>query len=61
VAFGDVIRITRTAQGPDRTLADVGVGLRIGWAGSRVFRVDFGHSVTGDGRSAWSAGYGQAF
>ena len=61
VAFGDVIQITRTAQGPDQSLADVGLGLRVGWSGSRVFRVDYGHSLSGDGKSAWSAGYGQAF
>lgn len=61
VAFGDVIQITRTAQGDDGTLADLGLGLRIGWGGSRVFRVDYGWSVSGDGRSAFSAGYGQAF
>jgi hypothetical protein len=59
--FGDVIQITRTTSGVDQSLVDVGVGLRIGWAGSHVFRVDYGRSLSGDGRQAWSAGYGQAF
>lgn len=61
VAFGDVIQITRTALGDDRVLTDVGLGLRVGGWGSRVFRVDYGRSLSGDGQSAWSAGFGQAF
>jgi hypothetical protein len=61
VAFTDVIQITRRAAGEDGTLADVGIGLRIGWAGSRVVRMDFGWSLSGDGRRAFSAGFGQAF
>jgi hypothetical protein len=59
--FADVIQITRRSAGPDGTLADVGVGLRAGWAGSLVLRMDFGWSLSGDGRSAFSAGFGHAF
>ena len=61
VGFADVIQITRTAQGQDGTLADLGAGLRIGWSDARVFRVDYGRSLSRDRRSAWSAGYGHSF
>ena len=61
VVFGDVIQITRRAAGSDGTLADVGLGLRIGWSGSWVFRADYGWSLSGDGRTAFSAGIGQSF
>ena len=59
--FADVIQITRRSAGTDGTLADVGVGLRAGWAGSLVLRMDFGWSLSGDGRTAFSAGFGHAF
>lgn len=58
---GDVIQITRRSTGADGTLTDVGLGLRIGWSGSRVVRMDFGWSLSGDGQKAFSAGFGQAF
>jgi hypothetical protein len=61
VAFADVIQITRRAVGDDGTLTDVGLGLRVGWSGSWIFRADFGWSLSGDGRSAFSAGFGQSF
>jgi hypothetical protein len=59
--FADVIQITRRAAGSDGTLADIGVGLRAAGAGSLVVRMDFGWSLSGDGRSAFSAGFGHAF
>ncbi|HET9316904.1 MAG TPA: hypothetical protein VFQ51_15030, partial [Vicinamibacteria bacterium] len=59
--FADVIQITRRASGLDGTLADVGVGLRAGTAGSLVVRIDYGWSLSGDGRTAFSAGLGQSF
>lgn len=59
--FADVIQITRRAAGDDGSLADVGVGLRLGWSGAGVVRVDYGWSLSGDGRTAFSAGFGHAF
>jgi hypothetical protein len=59
--FADVIQITRRAAGEDGSLADVGVGLRLGWSGAGVVRVDYGWSLSGDGRTAFSAGFGHAF
>lgn len=58
--FTDVARPSRTVRGDARTLADLGVGIRLAAAGT-VFRLDRGWSVSGDGRSAWTAGFGQAF
>jgi hypothetical protein len=61
VFFADVTQITRRSAGSDGTLADIGLGLRGAWAGSLVVRVDLGWSLSGDGRSAFSAGFSQAF
>lgn len=58
--FTDVARPSRTVQGGLGVLTDVGFGLRLA-AGALVFRVDQGWSLSGDGRSAWSAGFGHAF
>lgn len=58
--FWDVARPSRAVLGGERTLVDVGLGLRVA-AGGTVFRVDRGWSLSGDGRSALSAGFGRAF
>lgn len=58
--FTDVARPSRTVQGAHRALADAGIGLRLA-AGGLVFRIDHGWSLSGDGRSAVSAGFGHAF
>jgi hypothetical protein len=58
--FADVARPSRSVRGDDRLLADAGIGLRLA-AGGAVFRVDQGWSLSGDGRSALSAGFGRSF
>lgn len=58
--FTDVARPSRSVRGDDRLLADAGIGLRLA-AGGAVFRVDQGWSLSGDGRSALSAGFGRSF
>jgi tetratricopeptide (TPR) repeat protein len=60
VLFYDAAHIKRTAQGHDQTLEDLGVGVRIGIRGA-VIRVDYGFSISGDGRHAFTGGYHQAF
>jgi len=60
VLFYDAAHTMRTAQGHDQTLEDLGVGVRIGVRGA-VVRVDYGFSISGDGRHAFTAGYHQAF
>jgi hypothetical protein len=56
----DVARPSRTVRAEDRLLTDVGIGIRL-TAGATTFRVDQGWSVSGDRRSALSAGFGQSF
>ncbi|MET0551627.1 MAG: hypothetical protein ABW221_01220 [Vicinamibacteria bacterium] len=58
--FTDVARPSRSVGGDDRLLADAGIGLRVA-AGGTVFRVDQGWSLSRDGRSALSAGFGRSF
>jgi tetratricopeptide (TPR) repeat protein len=60
VAFYDGAHVRRTAQGGDRTVHDVGVGVRLAARGA-IFRVDYGRSLSGDGKNSWTAGLGQAF
>ena len=58
--FTDVARPSRAVQGDVGVLTDVGIGLRLA-AGGMVFRMDQGWSLSGDGRSAFSAGFGRPF
>ena len=60
VAFYDGAHLDLTAQGGSRTLHDVGVGLRLAARGM-VLRLDYGQSLSGDGKNAWTAGMGQVF
>jgi surface antigen-like variable number repeat protein len=60
VAFYDVAHTGRSPQGPQPTLHDVGVGLRLQGKSHSILRVDFGHSFT-DGNNALTAGIGHAF
>jgi hypothetical protein len=39
---------------------DVGLGLRLA-AKALLVRLDYGHSLSGDGKNAWTAGIGQVF
>jgi hypothetical protein len=61
VAIYDALHMVDTAQGEgSRSLHDAGLGMR--WAsGGAVLRIDYCHSLTPDGRSAWTAGLGHAF
>ena len=60
VAIYDGLQMTETAQGSGSTLHDAGLGLRVTYSGV-VFRIDYCHSLTSDGRSAWTAGLGHVF
>jgi tetratricopeptide (TPR) repeat protein len=60
VAFYDGARVTTSAQGGVRTLHDVGVGLRVAARGV-ILRLDYGRSLSRDGKNAWTAGVGQVF
>jgi hypothetical protein len=60
VLFYDAAHIARTAQGRDRTLEDVGVGLRLSVHGV-VLRADYGFAISGGSRHAYTAGFNQAF
>jgi hypothetical protein len=60
VLFYDAAHITRTAQGRDRTLEDVGAGLRLSVHGV-VLRADYGLSISGGSRHAYTAGFNQVF
>jgi tetratricopeptide (TPR) repeat protein len=60
VAFYDGAHVTASAQGGDQTLHDVGVGLRLAARGV-ILRLDYGHSLSGDGKNAWTAGVGHVF
>jgi hemolysin activation/secretion protein len=62
VLFYDGARISDTAEGPPQTdLHDVGVGLRLRLKGTSVLRLDYGWSLTGDGKTALTAGVGHVF
>jgi tetratricopeptide (TPR) repeat protein len=62
VLFYDGARIGDTAQGPSvETLHDAGFGLRLRVKRSPVLRLDFGWSLTGDGKNALTAGVGHTF
>ena len=58
--FTDVARPSRAVQGDVGVLTDVGIGLRLA-AGGMLFRMDQGWSLSGDGRTAFSAGFGRPF
>jgi tetratricopeptide (TPR) repeat protein len=60
VAFYDGARLDTTAQGGARKMNDVGVGLRLALRGL-ITRVDYGRSLSGDGKNAWTGGIGQVF
>jgi hypothetical protein len=59
VPFLDVVRL-QAMSGLWTTLADVGIGARLGLRGRLVLRADFAHSLS-DGKNAWSFGLGQSF
>jgi hypothetical protein len=62
VLFYDGARISDSAQGPRETnLHDVGVGLRVRVKGAPILRLDYGWSLTGDGKTALTAGVGHVF
>ena len=60
VAFYDGARVDATAQGGPRRMHDVGLGLRLTSRGL-LLRLDYGRSVSGDGKNAWTGGLGQVF
>jgi hypothetical protein len=60
VAFYDGARLRATAQGGSRTMHDLGLGLRLASHGL-LLRLDYGRSVSGDGKNAWTGGLGQVF
>jgi outer membrane protein assembly factor BamA len=62
VLFYDAVRVGDTAQGPRQsTLHDAGFGLRLRLRGAPILRIDFGWSLTGDGKNALTAGVGHVF
>jgi predicted double-glycine peptidase len=62
VLFYDGARVGDTAQGPRETiLHDAGVGLRLRVRGAPILRIDYGWSLTGDGKTALTAGVGHVF
>jgi predicted double-glycine peptidase len=62
VVFYDGARVGDTAQGPhEEVLHDAGIGLRIQVRGAPVLRLDYGWSLTGDGKKALTAGVGHVF
>jgi Tetratricopeptide repeat len=60
VLFYDAAHTARTATGQDRTLEDVGVGLRVSVHGV-VLRADYGLSISGGRSRALTAGFNQVF
>jgi len=60
VAFYDGARLNATAQGGARKMNDVGLGLRLATRGL-IVRVDYGRSLSGDGKNAWTGGIGEVF
>jgi len=60
VAFYDGARLRETAQGGAQKMNDVGLGLRLASRGL-IVRVDYGRSLSGDGKNAWTGGIGQVF
>jgi len=60
VAFYDGARLDSTAQGGARKMNDVGLGLRLATRGL-LLRVDYGRSLSGDGKNAWTGGIGEVF
>jgi hypothetical protein len=60
VAFYDAARLEASAQGGSRRMHDLGLGLRLASRGL-LLRLDYGRSVSGDGKNAWTGGLGQAF
>jgi tetratricopeptide (TPR) repeat protein len=62
VLFYDGARVGDTAQGPrEEVLHDAGIGLRLQIRGAPVLRLDYGWSLTGDGKTALTAGVGHVF
>jgi hypothetical protein len=62
VLFYDGGRISDTAQGPAvSTVHDIGVGLRAQFRRTNILRMDYGWSLTGDGRNALTLGIGHVF
>jgi tetratricopeptide (TPR) repeat protein len=60
VAFYDGARLETTAQGGSRRMHDLGLGLRLASRGL-LLRLDYGRSMSGDGKNAWTGGLGQVF
>ena len=60
VLFCDAGHVGSTAEGPERTLIDVGLGLRVALGGSLWVRADFGHGLA-DGSNAFFVNFGQVF
>lgn len=60
VAFYDGAWPGGTVLPGDSSFHDVGLGLRLAFL-STVLRIDYGRSLTGDGKSALTAGLGHAF
>ena len=58
--FHDGGRIAGTSSGRPVTLLDVGVGLRLGFPGAPLLRIDFGHGLS-DGRNAIFVGLDSVF
>jgi hypothetical protein len=62
VFFYDGGRVGDTAQGPrHEVLHDAGIGLRLRIRGAPILRLDYGRSLTGDGKAALTAGVGHVF
>jgi hypothetical protein len=62
VLFYDGARVGDTAQGPRQaTIHDAGIGLRLRVRGAPILRIDYGWSLTGDGKTALTAGVGHVF
>jgi hypothetical protein len=60
VLLYDGARIASRPDGPARTLHDAGVGIRIGFRGAPVLRIDVAHGLS-DGKNALFVGLGEVF
>ncbi|HET7292055.1 MAG TPA: POTRA domain-containing protein [Vicinamibacteria bacterium] len=60
VLFHDQAHLGSVYVGPGASFYDIGVGFRLGIAGSVAIRLDWGHGLT-DGRDALSVGLGNVF
>ncbi len=60
VLFYDVAALKQVYEGSAKALHDIGFGLRVGFPGASVLRLDYGHGLS-DGRKTVSVGLGHAF